>query len=183
MAEVRAIQAVAEVESGHYGAFLDSGEPVILFERHRFDKLTDGRYRNLRVPNVTAEWGMISWPTPGGWGPVSVQHSRLAFAVTLNREAALRSASWGLFQIMGNNFALAGYSSLQRFITAMYRSADDHLRAFVMFILNDNRLIDSLRAKAWGDFARAYNGPGFAHNHYDEKMAAAYAVLGEQRNA
>ena len=183
MVEPRAMEAVAQVEAGAYGAFLDSGEPVILFERHKFDKWTGGRYRDKRVPNTANGWGIISSPIPGGYGPVSVQHQRLAFASTLNRDAALKSTSWGLFQILGENHEAAGYPWLQRFINAMYRDVDDHLRAFVMFIRHDYRMVDALRAKDWAEFARLYNGPAYARNRYDEKMAAAYIELGSTQNA
>lgn len=173
-ADVAAVRAVAEVESGKEGAFLVTGEPVILFERHVFHRLTGGRFDATR-PDLSSQ-------TPGGYGRVSQQHRRLQEAVDLDpspagRAAALQSASWGLFQLMGFNHAACGYPDLQRFITAMYRSADDHLRAFTMFLRHDGHLVDALREHRWADFARVYNGPGFKANKYDTKLAAAYARL------
>jgi hypothetical protein len=38
-----------------------------------------------------------------------------------------------------------------------------------------NRLDGALRARNWPSFARGYNGPAYAQNAYDKKMAAAYA--------
>lgn len=173
--EVAAIRAFATVEAGGEGAFFDSGEPVILFERHHFYKFAP-RYKGALVPGVTGDWKRICEPTPGGYGPSSKQHLRLQAAAALDREAALKSASWGLFQIMGSNHAACGYPNLQRFITAMYREVDDHLRAFVMFIRHNETLTDALRAKDWATAARLYNGPMFARNKYDQKMATAYAT-------
>ena len=173
--EIPAMRAFAEVEAGHEGAFYDSGEPVILFERHHFYRLTHGRHAGARVPGVSADWARICERTPGGYGPSSQQHLRLQAAAALDRDAALRSASWGLFQIMGSNHASCGYPKLQRFITAMYREVDDHLRAFVMFIRHNEQLTDALRARDWPTAARLYNGPLFARNQYDHKLAAAYA--------
>ena len=49
-----------------------------------------------------------------------------------------------------------------------------HLDAFVNFI-KANKLDGTLRAKNWAAFARGYNGPGYAQNAYDKKMAEAYA--------
>jgi len=167
LVEQEAMRAVAEVEAGPEGAFLDSGEPVILFERHIFHRLTGARY-DTSFPQLSSK-------TPGGYGGTHAQHGRLAQAVGLNRDAALKSCSWGLFQLMGTNHAACGYPTLQRFITAMYRSVDDHLRAFAMFIRHDERLVDALRSKNWASFAYAYNGPQFEKNNYDSKMAAAYA--------
>jgi hypothetical protein len=176
--EVRAVMAVAIVEAGAEGAFLPTGEPVILFERHHFDRLTYGRFTGATVPGTTTEpWRVIAARTTGGYGPYSAQHRRLQAAVALDRDAALKSASWGLFQIMGSNHAACGFPELQRFVTAMYRSADDHLRAFVQFIRHDGRLVDAIRARDWSGFARVYNGPKFAKHGYDRKLAAAYDKL------
>lgn len=161
---VAAIKAVAEVESSG-GGFLSTGEPKILFERHIFSG------RTKRIFDKTNPG--VSDPTPGGYGPVSVQHKRLQEAVVLDRNAALMSASWGKFQIMGFNYALAGFNSLQEFITAMYQSERNHLIAFINFIKHTS-LDDELRELRWADFARKYNGPQYAKNKYDTKLAAAY---------
>ena len=169
MVEPRALKAIAQVEAGPGGAFLDDGRPVVLFERHVFHRLTQGRF------DSDAD---ISGEKAGGYGPGGAhQHERLAAAALLDRTAALQSASWGLFQIMGRNYQEAGYPVLQRFVNAMYRSVDDHLRALVMFIRHDDRLVDALRARDWTSFARVYNGPFFAASHYDDRMAEAYEGL------
>lgn len=174
--EVRAIKAVAKVEVGPEGAFIDAtGEPVILYERHVFNRLTAGRHGGYRAPGLPGAYSLLSSSKPGGYGPVSVQHARLGAAVKLHKEAALKSCSWGLYQIMGENHKQAGYPVLQRFINAMYRGVDDHLRAFVMFIKADYRLVDAIREKDWGTFARIYNGP--KHKNYDVRMARAYEGL------
>lgn len=169
LAETRAMKAIATIEAGPQGAFLPDGRPVVLFERHIFHRLTDGRFDSHPA---------ISNATPGGYGQSGAwQHERLASAAVLDRESALKSASWGLFQIMGFNHAEAGFPELQRFVNAMYRSADDHLRALVLFLRNDARLVDAIRGKNWIVFARLYNGPGFAEHRYDQRIADAYSKL------
>jgi len=173
--EVAAIRAVAEVEAGPQGAFLSSGEPVILYERHVFHRATSGRFDGELVPGIEPEYAELSSPVPGGYGPSSIQHRKLQAAVILNRDAALRSCSWGLYQILGVNHVQAGFALLQGFVSAMYRSTDDHLRAFVMFVRHDWRLAEALKERDWVTFASIYNGPGFAQNRYDSKMATAYA--------
>lgn len=172
--DVPAIQAVAEVEAGSNGAFLDTGEPVILFEPHIFHKFTDGEFDSKKVPGIAEKWASISYPDwrKGWYGSVSVQHRRLTYAASLDREAALKSCSWGLFQIMGHNHAKCNYPELQRFINAMYRDVADHLLAFCQFIRNDSRLVDALRGHDWKTFKRIYNGPG--SNDYAERMEKVY---------
>lgn len=163
--EVAAIKAVAEVESRGEG-FLPDGRPTILFERHWFHKLTNGRWSD-KHPTISAR-------KAGGYGPAGeYQHDRLALAASLNRNAALKSASWGRFQIMGFNFDDAGYPSVQAFINAMYAAEANHLMAFVNFVKSNN-LADELRRLDWKEFARVYNGKNYKINKYDTKMAAAY---------
>ena len=179
MCEAAALRAIAEVEAGAGGAFLDSGEPTILYEPHVFHRLTRGQWDGRREPNapMSEAWGELSRPNwvPGTYGPTRVQHTRLAAAAQLDRDAALRSCSWGLYQIMPTPETLwCCFGSLQRFVNAMYRDVDDHLRALVFFIRLDPRLVDAIRWKDWESFARVYNGPGHATNRYAPRMAEAY---------
>lgn len=95
--DVAAVKAVAEVESGKYGAFLPTGDPVILFERHKFSKFTGRKYDQTHPD--------ISNRKSGGYGAVSEQHGKLARAAALNRDAALQSCSWGT--LSGDGYALA----------------------------------------------------------------------------
>ena len=173
LCEERALRAIAAVEAGQFGAFLDSGEPVILYERHLFHRYTEGKFDGFPIPPGTlAAWGVLSDARPGGYGPVSAQHTKLAAAIHLDRQAALRATSWGLFQILGDNWNAAGYESLQAFVNAMYRSADDHLLALTRFLKGDHRMLTAIRSKDWLAFARAYNGP--AQHGYDQRMRTAY---------
>lgn len=172
MAEPRAMKAIAQVEAGPQGAFLPDGRPVVLFERHIFHRLTAGRFDH-DAPDLSNEK-----PTPpGGYGSSLSQHERLGRASELDRAAALKSASWGLFQIMGFHHERCGYPNIQRFVNAMYRSADDHLRALVGFLRSDERLVDAIRGRNWIVFARLYNGVGFAASKYDQRIAEAYDRL------
>lgn len=161
---IAAVKAVAEVESLDSG-FLENDEPVILYERHIFSHRTNHMFDKVSPS--------ISNPRPGGYGKLSEQHDRLMQAVKLNRDAALMSCSWGKFQIMGFNFSLAGYNTLQDFINAMYRSEKDHLQAFVQYI-KEMSLDDELRNQEWIAFAKRYNGPAYKRNRYDTKLKAAF---------
>ncbi|MCQ9638591.1 N-acetylmuramidase family protein [Chryseobacterium sp. WG14] len=160
--EVAAIKAVAEVESLN-GGFQADGKPKILFERHKFHEFTFGKYSAMNSD--------ISNPKPGGY--TGNEYVRLDKAAKLDRNAALKSSSWGKFQIMGFNHNLVGFPVLQDFINAMYKSEGEQLKAFVQFIKR-NKLDDELRDKKWADFARVYNGRNYHINEYDKKMAAAY---------
>jgi hypothetical protein len=161
--DVSAIKAVAEVEARGAG-FLDDGRPKILFERHKFRKYTRGRY-NKDHPGVTGPPGT----NKGGAG----EYDRLQEALKLDREAALMSASWGKFQIMGFNHEACGFRDVEDFVEAMVESEDQQLEAFVGFV-ETNGLDRHLRSHNWARFARGYNGPQYRKNEYDRKMARAY---------
>ncbi|WP_443477929.1 N-acetylmuramidase domain-containing protein [Novosphingobium aerophilum] len=161
---VAAIRAVSQVESAG-GGFLADGRPKILFERHIFHKLTKGNY--------TAAHSDISWPKRGGYVGGAGEYPRLRQAIALDRKAALQSASWGRFQIMGFNYASSGYADVEAFVKAMVDGEAGQLDAFVGFI-RKNRLDDELIRLDWAGFARGYNGPDYAANDYHNKMRRAY---------
>ncbi|HXP05766.1 MAG TPA: N-acetylmuramidase domain-containing protein [Stellaceae bacterium] len=101
------------------------------------------------------------------------QYDRLAEAIALDQDAALQSASWGMFQILGLNFAQCGFAAVADYVAAMCASEGAQLAAFCGFCQKGG-LDRYLRAHDWTQFALAYNGPGEADNGYDEKLAAAY---------
>jgi len=164
--EVACIKAVAKVESSKSG-FLSTGEPVILFEAHHFSRLTKRAYDKSHPKISSSKWNRSLYE--GGIN----EHHRLGEAVKLNRDAALQSASWGKFQIMGFNHLACGFDSIQTFINAMYESEGKQLDAFVGFIQSQG-LAKALKDKQWAKFARGYNGASYAKNKYDTKLAQAY---------
>jgi hypothetical protein len=163
--DVAAVKAVIDVESR--GGFLDDKRPKILFERHYFWRLTNGKHSRVS-PDICSS-------DAGGYKGGKREYDRLETALRLDREAALKSASWGAFQIMGANHKAAGYADVESFCKAMCESEDKQLEAFVSFV-KTNRLDDELRRLDWAGFARGYNGPAYKKNRYDEKLAAAYVL-------
>jgi hypothetical protein len=163
--EIASIKAVAEVES-HGEGFYPDGFPVILFERHKFHKFTNGRFDK--------DYSEISNPTSGGYGaPGDNQRRKFKLAFTLDPLAAMKSCSWGKFQIMGFNFSSCGFPSVGKFVDAMKRSEGEQLLAFCRFV-EASALDGFLRSKNWARFARGYNGADYEENRYDKKLAVAY---------
>ncbi|PWC81239.1 N-acetylmuramidase domain-containing protein [Azospirillum sp. TSH64] len=162
------VRAVLAVEAG--GApFLPDGRPKILFEAHVFSRLTRGRF-NRSNPAVSApKWDRSLYR--GGAG----EYERLLVAMRLDREAALKAASWGAFQILGSNHAAAGYAEVEAFVEAHSESAGNHLAAFVAFV-RSSKLDDELRRAEWARFAESYNGPGYRANAYDVRLASAFTT-------
>jgi hypothetical protein len=172
--EIEAIMAVAEVES-RGGGFNPDGTPKTLFEGHWFHRFTKGKFSqshpDISYPTWTKKFYGRTWQE---------EKARLEKACSLDRTAALMSTSWGMFQIMGFNHARCGFKTVQQFVNAMYKDENAQLEAFTQFIISSG-LADELRDRRWTDFARLYNGPGFAENRYDQKLAAAYDRLRARR--
>lgn len=166
--EPEAVMAVATVESKG-GGFDPEGFPKTLFEGHWFSKYTGGKfsaqYPTLSYPKWTRQFYGKTWQE---------EKQRLATAMTLDRKAAMMAASWGMFQIMGFNCTICGYTDVQKFVNDMCKSEGKQLEIFSNYIVHSG-LADELRDKRWADFARLYNGPEFAVNKYDQKLATEYA--------
>jgi hypothetical protein len=167
-ADVASLWSVLEVETSGCG-YLSDRRPKILFERHFFHRLTDGRF-DATDPDV-------SNPVAGGYGaPGDHQYVRLAAALQLDREAALRSASWGLGQIMGDNCVATGFDRVDDMVSSFVASENEQLLGMANFIAS-SALKQALATQDWTTFARLYNGPSFAKNRYDERLATAHARL------
>lgn len=167
--EWEALAAVSEVESGPLGGFASDGRPIILFERHLFSRKTNSAFDTTNPA--------VSNRTPGGYPRTQAERwAQMAEAYALNELAALESASYGRFQVLGQNYSNLGMADARAYVSKMARSEKDQLDAFVGFI-RANSLIDELQQLRWADFARRYNGPSYAQNQYDTKMAQAYARL------
>jgi hypothetical protein len=162
---VAAVRAVIDVESR--GGFYSDGRPKILFERHYFSRLTGHKY-DAAHPDISNR-------KAGGYKGGIAEYDRLGRAIALDRDAALRSASWGAFQIMGDNCGVCGFSNVEDFVKAMVAGEPEQLAAFVSFV-KTNHLDDELVRLDWAGFARGYNGPAYKTNRYDEKLAAAYRL-------
>lgn len=167
------LKAVAEVESGGRAFAYVGGrkEPLIRFEGHYFDRLIDGAKRD----QARAE-GLAS-PSAGAVKNPRKQVDRwrlIERASKLDRAAALQSVSWGIGQVMGAHWKQLGYSSVEALAREARGGVDGQLRLMLRFI-NTNRLTPLLHARDWAGFARRYNGPGYAKNRYDLRLAAAYA--------
>ncbi len=94
--------------------------------------------------------------------------------MALNEDAALKSASWGLAQIMGENFAMAGFANVHDMVQAMISSENAQMAAFSAF-LRSKKLDRVLAIHDWTTFAKGYNGPSFAENHYDTQLQGFFS--------
>jgi hypothetical protein len=163
------MRAVVEVEASGRG-FDSQGRVKMLFEPHVFYAELAGnldqRQRAVSAKLAYRKWGEQPYPTDS--------YPRFEQAITINREAAFRSCSWGAGQILGRNHLLCGYPSAESMVAAFAEDEEAHIKAMADFIVSEG-LDVALKNKDWRAFAFRYNGPGYAKNAYDKKLATAYA--------
>lgn len=165
--EEAAVRAVTEVESNGRGFKLD-GRIKILFEGHQFYKRIDNP--ELKMNKDTADIIYPKWVKTYYKGD---QYDRLERAKQIDEIAALKSTSWGMFQIMGFNYKLCGFTNVKDFVEFNKKDEGNQLLCFVRFCAAQN-LDDHLRNLDFEKFARGYNGSGYKKNNYHTKLKDAY---------
>lgn len=165
---VAQVKAVRVVEAAGKG-FDRDGRPKILFERHRFHKLTGGAFSISAFSNAQ----------PGGYD-VSSWAKLLDAIATGSVDEAFQSASWGAFQVMGEWWDELGYPSPYALAWTCVQSEADQMELLIRYVEHFH-LQDEIRALSSNPvscraFAAAYNGPGYRRNRYDEKLAAEMAA-------
>ncbi|GGD41823.1 N-acetylmuramidase domain-containing protein [Aureimonas glaciei] len=168
------MHAVIDVETSG-GAWDRQGRPKMLFEPHVFYRNLDGATRDkaVAVGLAYATWGAKPYPADS--------YPRLLQAMAIDETGALKAASWGLGQILGENHAMAGFATPQAMVLVFLDDAEAHLAAMVAFIIASG-LDDDIRRHDWSGFARGYNGPGYAKNRYHLKLATAFAKWSKIRD-
>lgn len=172
--EPATLKAVQQVETGGRGGFFAPGKPAILFEGHIF-------WKQLKVRGLNPEEHLSGnedilfprWDRQFYKGGIR-EYDRLEKARKIHKEAADASASWGMFQIMGFNYAACGEATVESFVQSMCESESKQLFLFANFIKKNGKMHCALQSKDWAAFAKCYNGPGYAQNKYDVKLEAEY---------
>lgn len=164
---VSRIHALVEVETNGRG-FDSRRRPRILFERHKF-------YRNVpaskRQAAINAGLAASTW---GGYGKESEQYPKLERAIAIDEDAGLKSCSWGLGQVLGENYSMIGRPSVQAMVEEAKLGEGEQLLHMLDFI-EAAGLSDELRAGNWRGVARGYNGAAYAKHNYHGRLATADA--------
>lgn len=172
----RVLLAVAIVETAGvpHARFDDRREPLIRFEGHYFDRLLQPKARTV------ARAAGLSAAKAGGVPNPASQAARwrlLDRASAIDPAAAFASTSWGLGQVMGSHWKALGYRDPQALAAEVRGSVEGQFRVMAAF-LRIGELHKRLERGDIAGFSRLYNGPAFAKNRYDQKIAKAYAEAG-----
>lgn len=172
--ETAAIKAVVDIEAGrsHQG-FWSPGKPLINFDLTMYRKFAPRHGVSLKKAQKSAPV-IFARPNTKRYGSYqAAQQARLDAACNIDRQSALESTFWGMFQIGGFNWRKCGAESVEDFVNLMSRSERDQLELFARFIAN-NGMLDDIRNKRWLKFALKYNGPKAKSRGYHTRLAASY---------
>lgn len=170
--EEAAIRAVCSVEARGSG-FDVKNRPIVLFEPHVFFRNLAGDQRQRAVAEglAYAVWQPGHYPATQ-----DARYDQLARACAINDPAALMAASWGIGQVLGENFRMCGFNTPQDLVAKCVESEGGQLDVMTGFIVGKG-LGKYLSSKDWAGFARGYNGSSYAKNQYDVKLRRAYDRL------
>jgi len=174
--EAAAIHAVSRVESGGRTGFDAKKRPVIRYENHIFRSLTKRQYDKSH-PDLSAAYNSPEYKATHRFSGIQYadeQWGLLTSAFALSPDSAVMACSWGMFQVMGENYKMVGWSSLEQFVKDMFYSEAQHLRAFLGYCKHAG-LVPDLKQHKWAAFAQGYNGPSYRQNDYDGLLAQYYA--------
>ena len=166
---IPALEAVVTVEAASSG-FDAEGRPKALFEPHVFyrllSRLGDKSLLDHAVNAGLAypKWGTRPYPRDS--------YPRIMAACEIDEDFALQSTSWGLPQILGENYRAAGYASAKEMVQAFMTGEDEQIEAMARFIEANHNMADALERLDWRAFKDAYNGPG--SDDYVASLERAY---------
>lgn len=169
------VMAAYDVEST--GQPFIAGRPTILPEPHRFSRNTQHRFDGkvpARVSN--RRWDRSLYPATQ-----AARYDVLWDMIRLDPWAGFASASYGGFQVLGENYSLCEFADPMAFARAHAQTVAAHLMAFTMFVINRGLADDLGRCRpndpeSCVDFCRGYNGTAFRVNRYHERFARALAA-------
>lgn len=164
--EYRVLKSIIQVESGQHGFDLVTGKIIIQFEPACFKRL----HKN---------WAMATCRTTWQRNKVGRQAAEwIAFddAFALNADAAMKSTSIGMMQLMGFHYAATGFKTVGELWDFAKESEHNQVLVTIKWIKTAPRLDLAIRNKDWQKIAYYYNGRNYRANHYDNRLYAAYRL-------
>jgi hypothetical protein len=174
--------AILAQESGGQ-AYGPDGRLLIRFENHLFydywGKQNVSKY-NDHFRTGSPRWTGHQWRSQasGAWRTCHTSQSEewsvFTFARTLNDDAAKKSISMGLPQVIGSNYGVLGFASVDDMFNAFVASERNQVVAFFDFLQgNGPTATNALRNRDFRTIASIYNGPGNA-DYYGKLIKGHY---------
>lgn len=171
----RAIRAVTAVEARGSG-FDAKARPIILTEPHVFYRVLKAKDKAKLDKAVSLGLAYPKWGTKPYPGSQDARYALLEQMMQIDEEAGLMACSWGIGQVLGENYKLCGFPSARALVEKCIESEGGQLEVMAAFIIGKG-LSKHIRDHDWAAFAYGYNGSGYKQNDYDGKLKRAYAKL------
>jgi hypothetical protein len=157
---VEVIQTIESVESG--------GKPsAIRFEPHLFLR---------HKPSLAMDIPFTKGPKGFSVTRSETDQSAFEHAFGLAPDAAVKSTSWGLYQVLGAHLIKA-YGDAQLGVDSFYASPlEASYKLLVSWFKANRKALECAREKDWKGLARRYNGPGQVE-HYSAALEREYAKV------
>lgn len=165
--EYRVLKSIIQIESGQHGFSLLTGKIIIQFEPAWFKR--EYSYWANDVKHAVWQSNAVG----------DQQEEWIAFnsAFAENPDAAMKSTSIGLMQVMGFHYAELGFKT----VGAMWDYAKENEYNQVMLAIKWIKTVPALdraiKNKDWDKIAYYYNGQNYKRYHYADRLVAAYNLI------
>jgi hypothetical protein len=164
--EYRVLKSIIQVESGQHGFHPVTGKIIIQFEPAWFRRLCKDRevatrrttWQSNQVGNQAAEWKAFN----------------SAFAV--NADAAMKSTSIGMMQLMGLHYAETGFKTVGEMWDFAKESEHNQVWLAIKWMKTVRPLDLAIKNKDWQKIAYYYNGANYRAFCYDTRLLSAYRL-------
>lgn len=159
------LRAVIGVESGGFGFSAKTGKIIIQFEtswfkRNKADWIKDTKntfWQSNGVGDQTEEWKAFN------------------SAFLSDSQAAMKSTSIGLMQVMGFHWKFLGFKNVGAMWDFAKESEANQLELGLKFISSNPKMLKALQTNDWAKFAYYYNGEQYKKYNYDTRLSKEYA--------
>jgi hypothetical protein len=167
--EYRVLKSIIQVESGQHGFHPVTGKIIIQFEPSWFKRLYKNwaaatrrtTWQSNQVGNQAAEWKAFN----------------SAFAV--DADAAMKSTSIGMMQVMGFHYAETGFKTVGEMWDFAKESEHNQVLLAIKWIKTVRPLDLAIKNKDWQKIAYYYNGANYRAFCYDTRLLSAYRLTGD----
>lgn len=164
--EYKSLKSIIQVESGQHGFSEKTGKIIIQFEPTWFKR----EYSRWQQDTTHTTW-QSNWV-----GDQTQEWNAFNNAFAENADAAMKSTSIGMMQVMGFHYAEIGYKTVGAMWDDAKISEANQVTQAVKWIKTVPALDKALKDKNWPMVAYYYNGEDYKKFHYDDRIIAAYRL-------
>ena len=167
--QYRVLKSIIQVESGQHGFDPVTGKIIIQFEPYWF-------MRKFK------EWAAYTKHTTWQSNKVGNQEDEwIAFnsAFAVNADAAMKSTSIGMMQLMGFHYAETGFKKVGDMWDFAKESEYNQVLLAIKWIKTMRPLDLAIKNKDWPKIAYFYNGKNYQSFHYDTRLLSAYRLTSD----